>query len=107
MPKLEEAMTLNELSQLGRRYAAPGAHAPTRPHPWLPDAGGPLNVAANMGAAVVDKAADVLRFGGVGKAEEAAQNVPPAHAPLPPAQKVAETAAAPELALPPAGEGEA
>eukprot|EP00877_Chromochloris_zofingiensis_P011214 jgi/Chrzof1/6346/Cz18g05050.t1 len=50
------------LQELGAQYLAAADHVPTRPHPSAPDKP-PLNLLTNRAAAVMDRAADMARFG--------------------------------------------
>jgi hemerythrin superfamily protein len=58
-PKLRQAVSANELLEMGAKLAAGKKKAPTRPHPHAP-ATPPGNVVAARGAAVVDKVRDRL-----------------------------------------------
>jgi hemerythrin superfamily protein len=54
-PKVREAMTVQQLEELGDALAAAKEGAPTRPHPFQPDQP-PLNVLLGAPMAVVDRA---------------------------------------------------
>src|SRR5437764_7446829 len=58
-PKLREAISANELLQIGEKLEKAKGRAPTRPHPMAPNEP-PANKIAGMPAAVIDKARDKL-----------------------------------------------
>lgn len=59
-PKVRKKMTTKQLNELGAVMEKAKKSAPKRPHPRAPDTP-PGNIIAGMGAAVVDKARDVMR----------------------------------------------
>jgi hemerythrin superfamily protein len=59
-PKVRKKMTAKQLNDLGAAMEKAKKAAPTRPHPRSPDTP-PGNLIAGMGAAVVDKARDMVR----------------------------------------------
>jgi hemerythrin superfamily protein len=60
LPKLENALPLERLEQMGGRLEDAKKGAPTRPHPHAPSAP-PANVVAGAVAGVVDRARDARR----------------------------------------------
>jgi hemerythrin superfamily protein len=60
LPDLEKAMSPTELSQLTEDWNSAKAAAPTRPHP---NAGTPAPSVAARASALIDKTADLARFG--------------------------------------------
>ena len=57
LPKVRDALTPEQLEEMGEALAEAKKIAPTRPHPRAPDTP-PGNVAAGAGAALLDKARD-------------------------------------------------
>lgn len=59
-PKVRKALSAEQLEQIGEALAEAKKMAPTRPHPKAPDAP-PGNIAADAGAALLDKARDAAK----------------------------------------------
>ncbi len=59
-PKVRKALSGDQLEQMGEALAEAKKIAPTRPHPKAPDTP-PGNIAADAGAAVLDKARDAAK----------------------------------------------
>jgi len=63
LPQLKQSLDADALQRLGEEFQTLRRSAPTRPHPTAPDQP-PANIAANAGAALVDRLRDSLMEAG-------------------------------------------